>query len=192
MSSFDALLPFYPDIGAPSATYSTAGLEPLSYELDPNGDGKSVKNHPRPDGVLSPFYEKIWHGDDGNANSKAWVDFHIYHQPNNPNHVKYAHKLYEAVRREFPELRMYRFFDKPLGPHPIPMFEVNVFTPTQLGALFTWLMANRGPCSVLIHPNTGDDVGDHTERATWMGERVPLDVDLLRAVDAMRAQEGST
>jgi DOPA 4,5-dioxygenase len=71
------------------------------------------------------------------------------------------------------------------------MFEVNVFTPAQLGALFTWLMANRGPCSVLIHPNTGDDVSDHTAKATWMGEKVPLDVDLLRAVDAMRAAQAS-
>jgi hypothetical protein len=28
--------------------------------------------------------------------------------PNNPKIVKYAHELYEAVRREFPELRVYR------------------------------------------------------------------------------------
>lgn len=69
------------------------------------------------------------------------------------------------------------------------MFEVNVFTPAQLGALFNWLMANRGPCSVLIHPNTGEDANDHTERATWMGEKISLDVDLLRAVDAKRAAE---
>lgn len=73
------LAPFYPDIGAPSTTYSTEGLEPLSYELDPAGDGKSVHNHPRPDGKLSPFYDKMWHGD-GDPNSKPWADFHIYHQ----------------------------------------------------------------------------------------------------------------
>lgn len=29
-------------------------------------------------------------------------------QPNNPVHTAYARKLYEAVRREFPELRAYR------------------------------------------------------------------------------------
>jgi len=28
--------------------------------------------------------------------------------PNNPNHIKYAQQLYESVRREFPELRVYR------------------------------------------------------------------------------------
>ncbi|BEJ13216.1 hypothetical protein CspHIS471_0303900 [Cutaneotrichosporon sp. HIS471] len=176
--SANPLASFYPDIGAPSATFSTEGLEPLTYEVDPAGDGKSVPNHPRPDGKLSSFYDKMWHGD-GGPNSKPWVDFHVYHQPNNPNHVQYAHKLYEA------------FFDGPLGPHPIPMFEINVFTPAELGALFTWMMANRGPCSVLIHPNTGDEANDHTVRATWMGDKVPLDVDLLRAVDAKRAADRS-
>lgn len=60
------------------------------------------------------------------------------------------------------------------------MFEVNVFNPLQLGALMSWFVQNRGPCSVLIHPNTGDDVKDHTTNGTWLGEKVPLDVDLLR------------
>lgn len=34
--------------------------------------------------------------------------------------------------------------------------------------------------SVLIHPNTGDVVRDHTELATWMGNRWPLNLDPLR------------
>lgn len=70
----------------------------------------------------------------------------------------------------------------------MPMFELNVFNPEQLGAVFSWLVANRGPCSVLVHPNTGDDVEDHTTFATWMGEKVPLDLDLLYAV-AKKAKE---
>lgn len=28
-----------------------------------------------------------------------------------------------------PELRIYRVWDKPIGPHPVAMFEVNIFTP---------------------------------------------------------------
>lgn len=67
------------------------------------------------------------------------------------------------------------------------MFEVNVFNPEQLGTLLSWFVANRGPCSVLIHPNTGNDVEDHTVHASWLGEKVPLDIDLLRAVDTMQA-----
>lgn len=44
----------------------------------------------------------------------------------------------------------------------------------QFGAFIPWLVINRGPLSALIHPNTGDDERDHTQRATWMGQPLPL------------------
>ena len=58
-------------------------------------------------------------------------------------------------------------FERPIGPHPIGMFEVNVFSPEQFVAFVSWLVVWRGPLSALIHPNTGDDVMDHSQRATW-------------------------
>jgi hypothetical protein len=57
--------------------------------------------------------------------------------------------------------------EKAVGPHPIGMFEVNVFSPEQFGAFVAWLVVWRGILSALVHPNTGDDVRDHGERATW-------------------------
>lgn len=68
-----------------------------------------------------------------------------------------------------PELRIYTLWDKPIGPHPVAMFEVNLFTPAQFGAFVSWLVIHRGPLSALIHPNTGDGNAerDHTQRATW-------------------------
>lgn len=68
------------------------------------------------------------------------------------------------------------------------MFEVNVFTPAQFGAFVAWLAIWRGPLSALIHPNTVPAEGethaqaelrDHTERAIWMGARLPLDESVL-------------
>jgi aromatic ring-cleaving dioxygenase len=79
-----------------------------------------------------------------------------------------------------PELRIYRVWEKPVGPHITGMFEVNVFNPEQFGAFIPWLVVNRGPLSALVHPNTGDDVRDHTQRATWMGEPYPLNIGLLK------------
>jgi aromatic ring-cleaving dioxygenase len=87
-----------------------------------------------------------------------------------------------------PELRIYKFWERPIGPHPVAMFEVNLFTPAQFGAFIPWLVINRGPLSVLIHPNTVDPVTgegseeerNHTQRATWMGERLPLDTSLFK------------
>lgn len=67
------------------------------------------------------------------------------------------------------------------------MFEVNLFTPEQFGAFIPWLAINRGPLSALVHPNTVDEKGelldeerDHTQRAIWMGDRIPLDLALFK------------
>lgn len=117
---------------------------------------------------------------------------------NNPEQTAFATALWERIRRSFPELRIYRVWEKPVGPHTVAMFEVNIFTPAQFGAFIPWLVINRGPLSALVHPNTGDDERDHTQRATWMGERIALDLGIftrmrlaiakLKAVQAERVE----
>lgn len=67
------------------------------------------------------------------------------------------------------------------------MFEVNLFTPEQFGAFIPWLVINRGPLSALIHPNTDDEVRDHTQRATWMGTPMPLLMRKMRDSHAKKA-----
>jgi aromatic ring-cleaving dioxygenase len=74
------------------------------------------------------------------------------------------------------------------------MFEVNLFTPAQFGAFIPWLVINRGPLSALVHPNTVDPVTgeadeeerDHTQRATWMGERIALDLSLFKRREELK------
>lgn len=86
-----------------------------------------------------------------------------------------------------PELRIYRFWEQPIGPHPIAMFEIDILSPKQFGAFIPWLAINRGPLSALVHPNTidpatgkmEDEERDHTQRAMWMGEKVILDTSVL-------------
>ncbi|KAI1141373.1 DOPA-like domain-containing protein [Hypoxylon sp. FL0543] len=150
-----------------------------------NEDGKSFKNPARE--ALSKAYLEF--PDPLDKGRRGGFDVHIYYLPNNENQTRYAKELWERIRREFPELRIYRFWDRPVGPHPVAMFEVNLFTPAQFGAFIAWLAIYRGPLSVLIHPNTveegeGISHGDverrnHTQRAIWMGERFPLDLDRL-------------
>jgi len=157
-----------------------------------------------------------------NTGLMFYSDIHIYHFQNNPFQVQFAKELWERIRREcayllplsrlhlffpsspppapkltptVPELRIYRFWEYPVGPHPIAMFEVNIFTPAQFGAFIPWLCINRGPLSVLVHPNTvevvedqesgekrevRDEERDHTQRAIWMGERIALDLSLFK------------
>ncbi|KAJ6515280.1 DOPA-like domain-containing protein [Mycena sanguinolenta] len=121
--------------------------------------------------ALSPAYTELPPPFDPDPARNAF-DFHIYYNAKDEAH---ARDLHTRISHEFPELRIYRFWDRAVGPHPIPMFEVNTFTPHQTGALFCWLVANRGPCPVLIHPNTTKGAfHDHTTHATWMGGPLPL------------------
>ena len=41
-------------------------------------------------------------------------------------------------------------------------------------------MLARDGLSVLVHPETGDDVADHSAHALWLGAPLPLDLDSLR------------
>ena len=86
---------------------------------------------------------------------------------------------------------MYRLWDKPIGPHTMAMFEVNIFSPEQFGAFIPWLVINRGPLSALLHPNTddGDELRSHSQRATWLGEKVPLDLSPLKKMQEKKESE---
>jgi len=158
---------------SPLADYLQPDASPLPTEV--SKDGKSLTN--LPNAQLSNAYNQFIHPIDIGNNG---FDFHIYYMHTNEAQLQYARELHERIRREFPELRIYRFWEKPVGPHPTAMFEVNTFTPHQTGALFAWLTVMRGPCSVLIHPNTNDQYADHTELCSWMGKPWPLATDLLQ------------
>ena len=80
------------------------------------------------------------------------------------------------------------------------MFEVNLLSPAEFGAFVPWLAVWRGPLSALIHPNTVPEEGvdrfvaerrNHTQRATWMGERLPLDFGPFEAMAARSSAGGA-
>ncbi|KAL2214559.1 hypothetical protein CC79DRAFT_1328448 [Sarocladium strictum] len=177
---------------AQSREFQTTWPSPLKgYENEPplsdekNDDGKSYVNAPREG--LSESYSSFEAPIDNGI--RGGFDVHIYFFQNNQEQVKYAHELWEKIRREFPELRIYKLWDGPIGPHPVAQFEINLFTPAQFGAFVPWLTVWRGPLSVLVHRNSlpveGETkaervVSDHTTRAIWLGERIPLDPAPLR------------
>jgi DOPA 4,5-dioxygenase len=41
-------------------------------------------------------------------------------------------------------------------------------------------MLNREGLTVLVHPSTGDSLGDHLDRSLWLGEVLPLNQASLR------------
>ncbi|KAF1979955.1 hypothetical protein BU23DRAFT_112303 [Bimuria novae-zelandiae CBS 107.79] len=158
----------------PSPLEGSEGLEPLPDEKVE--DGKSYVNPPakQTSEAYTRFTSPI------TDDRRGGFDIHIYFLQTNAEETKFAHELWERIRREFPELRIYRVWDRPIGPHPLAMFEVNLFTPAQFGAFIPWLVINRGTLSALIHPNTDDELRDHTQWATWMGQPLPLYLETMK------------
>jgi aromatic ring-cleaving dioxygenase len=89
-----------------------------------------------------------------------------------------AERLREAMGRDF-TVRLGRWHDEPVGPHPVSMYQV-AFAVDEFPRLVPWLMLNRGGLSVLVHPLTGDDYADHAQFAAWLGTPLPLKLEVLR------------
>ena len=102
-------------------------------------------------------------------------DIHIYWRNNDErNEALVLQKvLTESNVQTFP------FVEKPIGPHPYPMFESHLTSQT-LPVIESLLVANRKSCSILIHEKTGDHVYDHTKGARFLGEPLELNIEFLR------------
>jgi DOPA 4,5-dioxygenase len=61
------------------------------------------------------------------------------------------------------------------------MYQV-AFLPNQFSKVVPWLMLIREGLDILIHPETGDDVGDRADRALWLGNKLELNIEVLRRV----------
>ncbi|KAK0836215.1 hypothetical protein LTR73_000716 [Friedmanniomyces endolithicus] len=113
----------------PSPLEGYEGLEPLptitSETLTSGPDAKSYINDPvkQKSPAYTEFTSPLSNG------TRGGFDVHIYCLQTDASEFAFATALHERIRREFPELRIYRVWDKPIGPHPVGMFEVNVFTP---------------------------------------------------------------
>ena len=44
-----------------------------------------------------------------------------------------------------------------------------------------WLMLNRDSLTVLVHPETNDDVVDHRDNPLWLGDKLNLNIAFLEA-----------
>jgi aromatic ring-cleaving dioxygenase len=54
------------------------------------------------------------------------------------------------------------------------------FLPSQFGKVVPWLMLHREGLDILVHPETGDDLADHTLHSLWLGQKLELNVEFLR------------
>jgi aromatic ring-cleaving dioxygenase len=101
---------------------------------------------------------------------------HLYYAPETRS---IAERLRTAISERFPRARIGSWHDEPVGPHLVAMYQV-AFAVEDFPAFVPWLMLNREGLDVLVHPQTGDSVADHTRFALWLGSPLPLRVEALR------------
>ncbi len=116
------------------------------------------------------------------AQSSDVADIRGYHA-----HVYYdessrdaAARLRDALERGF-DVELGRWRDEPVGPHPQAMYQVK-FAPVEFARIVPWLMLNRGGLTVLVHPDTGDALADHAVNPLWLGQKLELNVEILRHI----------
>ena len=109
----------------------------------------------------------------GTTPMKTISDYHahVYFQP---HQQPAAQRLRQSLDTRF-DVRLGRWQKLPYGPHPRPMYQV-AFTPERLGQILPWLMLNRSGLDILVHPETGDEILDHTDHALWLGQQLPLNM----------------
>ena len=108
---------------------------------------------------------------------------HIYYDPVKTRDV--AARVREGISVGFPAVTVGSWHDEAVGPHAVAMYQI-AFGVDAFTRLVPWLMLNRAGLDVLVHPLAGNAYDDHTVYAMWLGDKLPLRLDVLKRVSARR------
>lgn len=105
-------------------------------------------------------------------------DFHIYYDDDSRDE---SNALKKKLLADFPEYAKVGAIivkqlptEETIGPHYDLFWEVDVARVDAFAKLLSWFVQHHGSLSVLVHPQTGFDLKDHTSHALWLGEKKNL------------------
>ena len=86
----------------------------------------------------------------------------------------------ENIIKELPQLTYTgQLISMPIGPHLKPMLEMHI-PAMQINDAMASIDALRQGLYVLIYPFQHDEMDAHTIDARWLGEKLPLNLDILK------------
>lgn len=99
-------------------------------------------------------------------------DVHVYYDGLEERQA--AMELRQKMQEKFQWMRFYAPKDRPIGPHPVPMWEADFGSYENRNLwkdVCEFVNEEHGDLSVLIHPHSLDgDYADHTKNSFWAGE----------------------
>ena len=99
---------------------------------------------------------------------------HIYFDDTS---VHQAERLCRAAGERF-GVGIGRMHNKNVGPHPRWSCQLSA-SPAQFASLLPWLALNRDGLVIFAHPDTGQHLADHRDRAIWLGVGLELDLSIF-------------
>ena len=112
-------------------------------------------------GIVDPAIVKGYHA-------------HVYFDANT---VEQAKELCRRVNADF-GVSVGHMHEKNVGPHPRWSCQLSL-TVDDFPTVIPWLALNRGGLTIFTHPDTGEHLEDHRDRAIWMGEMLELDLSIF-------------
>lgn len=110
--------------------------------------------------------------------SYEWYHAHVYFSDST---YEKADSLRLKAHAHFRNrIRLSAMINRPIGPHPLPMFELD-FNGVDYKEVVGWLETHRQGLDILIHPLSGEALADHTTLALFLGNRLDLNLDVLKA-----------
>lgn len=100
-----------------------------------------------------------------------FYDIHVYFRNN--LEMEEARIIEELLKDN--NVKTFPFIEVPVGPHPYPMFEAHINDSNKDFIISEILKVNK-LSPVLVHKKTGNHLFDHTDGATWLGERLDLNL----------------
>ena len=89
-----------------------------------------------------------------------------------------AEMLREKLEAAFPDAVYGRWHEKSVGPHPEWSYQVH-FPKEMFASIVPFTAIERDGLTVLVHPNTGDDMADHRDYAMWLGASPALNLEIF-------------